>query len=75
MRLYDKLVDKAESLALVSLGCVGMSIAVAFAEKGLNVIGFDLNKEKIDQYKNGIDPTKEVGNEAIAQTTVQFTAE
>jgi UDP-N-acetyl-D-galactosamine dehydrogenase len=75
MKLYDKLVDKAESLALVGLGYVGMPIAVAFAKKGLNVIGFDLNKEKIELYKNGKDPTKEVGDEAIAQTTVHFTAD
>ena len=75
MKLYDKLVDKTESLALVGLGYVGMPIAVAFAKKGLNVIGFDLNKEKIELYKNGKDPTKEVGDEAIAQTTVQFTAD
>ena len=75
MKLYDKLVDKAESLALVGLGYVGMPIAVAFARKGLNVIGFDLNKEKIELYKNGIDPTKEVGDEVIIQTTVQFTAD
>ena len=52
-----------------------MPIAVAFAKKGLNVIGFDLNKEKIELYKNGKDPTKEVGDEAIAQMTVQFTAD
>ena len=75
MKLYDKLVDKAESLALVGLGYVGMPIAVAFAKKGLNVIGFDLNREKIELYKNGKDPTKEVGDDAIAQTTVQFTAD
>ena len=75
MKLYDRLVDKAESLALVGLGYVGMPIAVAFAKKGLNVIGFDLNKEKIELYKNGKDPTKEVGDEAIAHTTVQFTAD
>ena len=52
MKLYDKLVDKTESLALVGLGYVGMPIAVAFARKGLNVIGFDLNKEQIELYKN-----------------------
>lgn len=74
MKLYDALVDRTESLALVGLGYVGMPIAVAFAKKGINVIGFDLNKEKIELYKNGKDPTKEVGDEAIAQTTVQFTA-
>ena len=55
MKLYDALVDKAESLALVGLGYVGMPIAVAFAKKGLNVIGFDLNKEKIELYRSGYD--------------------
>lgn len=75
MTLYEKLVAREENLALVGLGYVGMPIAVAFAKKGLNVIGFDLNKEKIELYKNGKDPTKEVGDETIAQTTVQFTAD
>jgi len=75
MKLYNKLVNKEESIALVGLGYVGMPIAVAFANKGLKVIGFDLNKEKIDLYKAGYDPTKEVGDEIIAKTTVQFTAD
>ena len=50
MSLYDKLMSKNEKLALVGLGYVGMPIAVAFAKKGLDVIGFDLNKDKIDFY-------------------------
>ncbi len=75
MKLFDKLVHNEESLALVGLGYVGMPIAVAFAKKGLNVIGFDLNKEKIALYRSGVDPTREVGDEAISKTTVQFTAE
>ena len=74
MSLYEKLQRKEESLSLIGLGYVGMPIAVAFAKKGLNVIGFDLNKAKIELYKSGIDPTKEVGNEAIKNTTVLFTA-
>lgn len=75
MSLYEKLLNKEENLALVGLGYVGMPIAVAFAKKGLNVIGFDLNKEKIDLYKSGIDPTLEVGNDVIGSTTVQFTSD
>lgn len=75
MSLYQKLVSKEETLALVGLGYVGMPIAVAFAKKGLNVIGFDLNKAKIDLYKSGVDPTLEVGNEVISKTTVQFTSD
>lgn len=75
MSIYEKLVSKEEKLALVGLGYVGMPIAVAFAKKGLDVIGFDLNKEKIDLYKSGVDPTKEVGDEVIKTTTLDFTAD
>lgn len=75
MKLFDKLLLKEESLALVGLGYVGMPIAHAFAKKGLNVIGFDLNKEKIDLYKSGIDPTNEVGNDEIKNTKIQFTSD
>ena len=75
MSLYEKLLKKEDSLSLVGLGYVGMPIAVEFAKKGINVIGFDLNKAKIELYKNGIDPTKEVGDEAIKATTVEFTSD
>lgn len=75
MELYNKLVTHEASLALIGLGYVGMPIAVAFAKKGINVIGFDLNKEKIGLYKAGKDPTKEVGDEEISKTTVHFTAD
>lgn len=75
MSLYQKLINKEERLSLVGLGYVGMPIAVAFAKKGIDVIGFDLNKAKIDLYKQGIDPTKEVGDDAIKATSVYFTAD
>jgi len=75
MTLYNRLVAKEEYLALVGLGYVGMPIAHAFAKKGINVIGFDLNKEKIELYKSGIDPTNEVGNEEIKKTKIQFAAD
>lgn len=72
MSLYEQLVNKNEKLSLVGLGYVGMPIAVAFAKK-INVIGFDLNREKINLYKKGIDPTKEVGDDAIKEAKVDFT--
>lgn len=75
MKIYDSLISGKEKLALVGLGYVGMPIAVAFAKKGLDVIGFDLNKVKIELYKSGVDPTLEVGNEVIKSTTVQFTSD
>ncbi len=72
--LYSGLIKKEEKLSLVGLGYVGMPIAVAFAKK-INVIGFDLNTDKIDLYKKGIDPTREVGDETIKKTTVDFTSD
>lgn len=75
MILYEKILKKEEKLSLIGLGYVGMPIAVAFAKKGIDVIGYDLNKEKIELYKNGIDPTNEVGNEAIKNTEVFFTSD
>lgn len=73
--LFDRLIKNQESLALVGLGYVGMPIAHAFAKKGLTVIGFDLNREKIELYKAGIDPTKEVGNEELKNTKIRFTSD
>ncbi|MCI9141895.1 MAG: nucleotide sugar dehydrogenase [Lachnospiraceae bacterium] len=75
MNVYEALVERKANLALVGLGYVGMPIAVAFAAKGLNVIGFDLNSAKIELYKKGKDPTKEIGDEAIAATSVAFTSD
>ncbi|MDD3140735.1 MAG: nucleotide sugar dehydrogenase [Lachnospiraceae bacterium] len=74
-KLYEKIKSGEESLALIGLGYVGMPIAVAFANEGVKVIGFDLNKEKIELYKNGSDPTNEVGDDAIKQTTIAFTSD
>lgn len=70
--LYEELVKHKAKLSLIGLGYVGMPIAVAFAKK-LDVVGFDLNSEKIKLYKSGIDPTKEVGDDAIKATQVHFT--
>lgn len=75
MNAFDRLRNKETALALVGLGYVGMPLAVAFANKGLKVIGFDLNEAKIGLYRSGIDPTNEVGNNVIKSTAVEFTSE
>lgn len=75
MKLFHDLVNKQAKLAVIGLGYVGMPIAVAFARKGLEVIGFDVNEKKIDLYRSGVDPTREVGDEAIRNTSVRFTAD
>ena len=74
MGLYEGILAGNEKIALVGLGYVGMPIAVAFSKK-VKVVGFDLNAKKIELYKNGIDPTNEVGNDAIKNCAVDFTAD
>ena len=74
MELYDKIINREANLAVVGLGYVGLPIAVAFADK-VNTIGFDINEEKITNYKNGIDPTEEVRVEKIRATALQLTDE
>ncbi len=74
MDLYEKIVSGEEKIALVGLGYVGMPIAVAFAKK-VKVVGFDLNEAKIKLYQSGIDPTNEVGDAAIKEAKVEFTAD
>lgn len=74
MSLYEKIVNREEKISVIGLGYVGMPIAVAFAQKA-DVIGFDLNTNKIKLYRAGIDPTLEVGDDTISQTSVDFTSD
>lgn len=74
MSLYDRIVAGEEKIAVVGLGYVGLPIAIAFANK-VDVIGFDVNQSKIALYKDGSDPTKEVGDEIIKDTSLEFTHE
>ena len=67
---FEEIKKKNESISLIGLGYVGMPIAVAFAKK-VNVIGFDISKDKVNLYKSGIDPTKEVGNNVISSTKLR----
>ena len=72
--LYRKIVDGEEKISLIGLGYVGTPIAVAFAKKA-KVVGFDINAKKIALYRSGIDPTNEVGADALKATTVEFTSD
>ncbi|MCP3029526.1 nucleotide sugar dehydrogenase [Halobacillus sp. A5] len=73
MLLYNDLLERKEKIAVIGLGYVGMPIAVAFANH-VEVIGFDLNKKKVKLYKSGVDPTNEVGNKAIKESSLEFTS-
>lgn len=74
MSLYEKIVTRREKMSLIGLGYVGMPIAVAFARK-IDVIGFDISESKVALYKQGIDPTKEVGGKMIATCGVDLTCD
>ncbi len=75
MRLAGRIGRGEETLAVVGLGYVGMPIAVEFAKKGVRVLGYDLNPDKIALYKAGIDPTDEVGDKEIRETNMEFTSD
>lgn len=70
--LCERLLNGEETLSVIGLGYVGLPLAMAFA-KGMRVIGFDLDRTKIERYRAGIDPTREVGDDAIRATSVEFT--
>ncbi|MBR5243854.1 MAG: nucleotide sugar dehydrogenase [Thermoguttaceae bacterium] len=72
--LYRKIVSGEEKISLIGLGYVGTPIAVAFARKA-KVVGFDINAKKVELYRSGVDPTNEVGADALRATTVEFTSD
>lgn len=72
MKLYEKILKGEEKIALVGLGYVGMPIAVEFS-KHAKVIGFDINRAKIEAYQRGEDPTLEVGADGIRAAKVDWT--
>lgn len=74
MEPFNRIQTKQDFLAVVGLGYVGLPLAVAFAEK-VKTLGFDVNQEKINIYKSGIDPTNEIGDEKIKSTTLEFTTD
>ena len=61
LTLYNDILNKKEKIAIIGLGYVGLPLAIEFAKK-VEVIGFDINNKKIDNYINGNDVTEEVGN-------------
>ncbi len=65
--------QRNDTIAVVGLGYVGLPLAVAFSRKR-RVIGFDVNAEKIELYKQGIDVTGEVGEE-LKNYSIEFTAD
>ncbi|MGD6967750.1 nucleotide sugar dehydrogenase [Rossellomorea vietnamensis] len=73
MDLFQRIRDKEEKISVIGLGYVGLPLAVEFAKK-FSVVGFDLNQKKLEQYKNGVDVTNEVGDDALRNTTTVFSS-
>ena len=73
MNLYDRLLSGDATLSVVGLGYVGLPIALAFARK-VRVIGFDINAERVEQMRRGIDPSGELPSEAFAGCDITFNA-
>lgn len=73
MAMVEKL-KEGKALAVVGLGYVGLPLALAFAKK-VRALGFDINEKKMETYKKGVDPTREAGDKAVQQTTLEFTSD
>ena len=66
---------KKPTISVIGLGYVGLPVSIAFDEAGYNVIGFDLNKERIDQLDNNIDKTNEINEKRLLKSKVRFTVD
>lgn len=72
MSLFKAIKNKSEKISIIGLGYVGLPLAISFA-KVASVVGFDIAREKVNQYLKGIDATREVGNEEVRETSAVFT--
>ena len=66
---------KKPTISVIGLGYVGLPVSIAFDEAGYNVIGFDLNKERIDQLVNNIDRTNEINEKRLLKSKIKFTVD
>jgi UDP-N-acetyl-D-galactosamine dehydrogenase len=53
-----------EKIGIIGLGYVGLPLAVEFG-KVMEVVGFDINQERINELKKGLDRTKEVESDEL----------
>jgi UDP-N-acetyl-D-galactosamine dehydrogenase len=57
------------------MGYVGLPLAVEFDKEGFEVIGYDIDRDVISQLESGFDPTNELGDEHIKNSSVTFTTD
>jgi len=70
--MYQDLIEKKKTLAVIGLGYVGLPIALEFGRK-LKVIGFDINAKRVEMMRNNIDPSQELEKEAFDGCNIEFT--
>lgn len=72
--IYQDLIKKNKTLAVIGLGYVGLPIALEFAKK-IKVIGFDINSERVEMMRNKIDPSQELESAAFDNCDIEFTCD
>src|SRR6185503_12337030 len=73
MSIYDRIIKKQDKIAVIGLGYVGLPIALAFAKK-VKVIGFDINEQRVQMMRKGIDPSNELPKKEFANSDISFTS-
>ena len=74
MSLVEAIKKREERVSVIGLGYVGLPLAVAF-DRVADVVGFDISDEKVKKYIDGVDATKEVGDDAVKNANLRFTAQ
>ena len=64
-----------ERVAVIGLGYVGLPVALAFARKFKNTIGFDINKTRVASLRRGLDATREVDPSALSISALEITTD
>ena len=62
-------------ISVIGLGYVGLPVSIAFDDAGYEVVGFDLNKERIEELKNNFDKTNEIKKNRLTDCNINFTSD
>jgi UDP-N-acetyl-D-glucosamine/UDP-N-acetyl-D-galactosamine dehydrogenase len=62
-------------IAVIGLGYVGLPVAVAFARSGAAVVGFDIDRRRIEELCAGVDRTREVDKADLSQPTLEYASD
>jgi UDP-N-acetyl-D-galactosamine dehydrogenase len=71
---FAETVPESATVCVVGLGYVGIPLSLGFDEEGLDVVGFDIDPDKVERLDSGVDVTGDHGDEAVAASDIEFTA-